>query len=120
MAILESGEMYLETILLLGRKMNTFRAIDVGNEMGFSKPSVSRGLKLLREAEMITVDENGYIALTPSGMETAERIYERHQILTEAFVRIFGISQETAENDACRIEHVISDESFEKIKDKLR
>lgn len=119
MAILESGEMYLETILILSREKLNIRAIDICSQMGFSKPSVSRGLKLLKEEHMIYVDENGYIFLTDEGKIKAENVYERHNVLTEALMMI-GISKEIAEDDACKIEHIISDETFEKIKKHLK
>lgn len=119
MAILESGEMYLETILILSKEKENIRAIDICSQMGFSKPSVSRGLKLLKEESMILVDENGYISLTDKGKLKAEQVYERHNVLTEALVKI-GVSKEIAEDDACKIEHIISDETFRKIKDNLK
>ena len=118
MAIFESGEMYMETILLLSKKMNTVRAIDVGNEMGFSKPSVSRGLKHLKEEGMILVDSNGYITFTEEGRKRAEKVYDRHTYITKAF-KILGVDDENAENDACKIEHIISDETFDVIKKKV-
>ena len=112
----ESGEMYLETILLLSKKSDKVRAIDISNYMNFTKPSVSRGLSILKNQGHIEVAKNGAITLTESGLEIAEKIYERHVILQECFMAI-GISEETAERDACRIEHVISDESFDAIKE---
>lgn len=115
MPIKESGEMYLETILILSRKNNTVRAIDIVDEMGYSKPSVSRALAKLREQKYILVDRGGYIALTESGHEVAEKIYERHTTLAELLMRL-GVDEETAAEDACRIEHDISDESFDAIK----
>ena len=114
----ESGEMYLETILLLSKKSDKVRAIDISNYMNFTKPSVSRGLSILKNQGHIEVASNGAITLTESGVEIAEKIYERHVILQKCFMAI-GISEETAERDACRIEHVISDESFNAIKDHL-
>lgn len=115
MAIYESGEMYLETILTLSKKLSAVRSIDVVREMNFSKPSVSNAMKLLKEEGYIQVDENGYITLTESGIAIAEKIYERHTILTRMF-KLLGVSDEVASEDACRIEHVISDETFEAIK----
>ena len=114
----ESGEMYLETIYVLSQKSPAVRSIDVAEEMGFSKPSVSRGMGLLKKGEFITVDDKGYIKLTETGLEYAKKIYERHTVLTELLVS-FGIDEETAAEDACRIEHVISDKSMSAIKEKL-
>lgn len=111
MHLQESGEMYLETILILSKKSNFVRAIDVGEYMGYSKPSVSRAVGLLKAGGYIQVDENGAITLLPPGQEVAERIYERHRVLTEFFIRI-GVDPDVAEADACRIEHVISEETF--------
>ncbi len=119
MVIQESGEMYLETILILSKKKSDVRSIDVGEYMGFSKPSVSRAVGLLREGGYITVDKDGFLYLTDAGREIAEKIYERHTMLTEFLVRI-GVSPETAAHDACKIEHDISDESFEAIKRHAR
>ena len=111
MNLQESGEMYLETILILSQKKSFVRAIDVGEYMGFSKPSVSRALGLLRAGGFITVGDGGGISLTAAGREVAEKIYERHQYLAKFLMEI-GVSEEVASEDACRIEHVISDESF--------
>ncbi len=119
MVLQESGEMYLETILILSKKKSDVRSIDVGEYMGFSKPSVSRAVGLLKEGGFITVDKDGFLFLTDAGRETAEKIYERHTMLTEFLVRI-GVSPETAAHDACKIEHVISDESFEAMKRHAR
>ncbi|MCB9498440.1 MAG: metal-dependent transcriptional regulator [Bacillales bacterium] len=117
MALHESGEMYLENILILKDKNETVRAIDLANFMNFSKPSVSRGLSLLKSGGYITVMEDGGINLTKKGKEKAEKIYEKHKILLSALVSL-GVDEETARADACKIEHVISDTSFEKIKDR--
>lgn len=111
----ESGEMYLESIIVLRGKIGQVRAIDIVNHTGYSKPSISRALGVLRKSGMISVDNEGYITLTPSGEALALKILERHRLLTEFFIRI-GVSPETAAADACRIEHVISDETFEMIK----
>lgn len=111
----ESGEMYLETIYVLSQKKAAVRSIDVAVEMGFSKPSVSRGIGLLKKGEFITVDDNGYITLTQTGLAYAKKIYERHTVLTELLVR-FGVDEKIAAEDACRIEHVISDASMDAIK----
>lgn len=115
MAIYESGEMYLETILMLSNKLEAVRSIDVVREMNFSKPSVSNAMKLLKEEGYILIDERGYITLTEEGRAIAEKIYERHTTLTQMFLTL-GVSKETAVEDACRIEHVISDEAFLAIK----
>ncbi len=115
MPIKESGEMYLETILVLSKQKNLLRSIDIVEEMGFSKPSVSRAVSKLKELRYIIVDNKGYIALTETGRQIAEKIYERHQLLT-AFFKYIGVSDEVAEEDACRIEHILSDETFEAIK----
>ncbi|MBQ2767865.1 MAG: metal-dependent transcriptional regulator [Clostridia bacterium] len=111
MKVLESAENYLETIYILGKQRNGVHAIDIANALGFSKPSVSIAMKRLRENGYITIDEFQHISLTPSGREIAERVYERHDILHNLLVRL-GVSNETASNDACRIEHVLSEESF--------
>ena len=115
MQIYESGEMYLETILLLSRKMPYVRSLDIATDLGFSKPSVSRAVGLLKKAELIVVDSKGYITLTDEGKKIAERMYERHTVLT-GFLEKLGVSSETASHDACKIEHHISEESFEAIK----
>ena len=111
----ESGEMYLETILVLKREKETVRAIDVGQKMGYSKPSVSRALGRLKTDGYLLVDGGGYLRLTEKGAAIAEKIYERHHVLSELLTRI-GVSPDTAAEDACRIEHVISDESFAAVK----
>lgn len=115
MALQESGEMYLETILVLSKKNNSVRAIDVGEYMGFSKPSVSRALSLLKSGGYVTSDADGYLSLTESGEDVAVKIYERHKLLT-TFLTELGVSENTASMDACKIEHHLSDESFEAIK----
>ena len=115
----ESGEMYLETILVLSKKGKAPRATDVADQMGFSKPSVSRALGILREDGCLTVDPSGAITLTDKGHGLAEKIYERHRLLTEMLIRL-GVSEKTAQEDACKIEHDISDESFAAIKEHLR
>ena len=109
----ESAENYLESILMLSKKL--VRSIDVANELGFKKSSVSIAMKNLRESNHITVTKEGYIYLTESGKEIAEMIYERHQLLTSWLIRL-GVDPKVAEEDACRIEHVISKESFNAIK----
>ena len=115
MKILESGENYLETILMLKESKGSVRSIDIVRQMNFSKPSVSRAMSLLRENGYITMDKEGWIQLTESGMEVASRIYERHRLLTK-WLMALGVSPEGAAEDACRMEHDISNETFEKLK----
>lgn len=115
MKIHESAENYLETILMIKQKKGGVRSIDIANELEFSKPSVSIAMKNLRENGYITVDESGYISLTDSGREIAERMYERHTTLSNWLISL-GVNETVAVEDACRIEHVISAESFEAIK----
>ena len=115
MFLQESGEMYLETIYVLSKKNPTVRSIDVGEYMGYSKPSVSRAVGLLKSGGYITVDSDGYITLTDAGKEVAEKMYERHTMLTEFLVGL-GVDRNIAAEDACKIEHDISDESFNAIK----
>ena len=114
MHIQESGEMYLETILVLTKKNQFVRAIDVGEYMGYSKPSVSRAIGLLKNGGYVTSDRDGHLSLTEEGRELAEKIYARHIILSR-FLESIGVSKETASEDACKMEHVISDESIEAI-----
>ena len=111
----ESAENYLETILILSHKLPVVRSVDIATELGFKKSSVSVAMKHLREKEHITVTEAGYIYLTDAGREIAEMIYERHNLITQGLTAL-GVSEQTAEEDACRIEHVISRESFQAIK----
>lgn len=118
MELHESGEMYLETILILKNRFGYVRSIDIANEMNVSKPSVSRAVGLLKDNGYITFDPNGMILLTDTGKNVAEKIYERHNILSQ-FLCALGVSQEAAARDACKIEHVISDETFSIIKKKL-
>ena len=115
MAIKESGEMYLESIYVLCREHGSVRSIDIAEYMNFSKPSVSRGMGILKKQGYITVDKDGYISLTGSGKKIAEKIFERHTVLSSLF-KDMGVDDETAVNDACRIEHVISDETFDAVK----
>ncbi len=115
MTIHESGEMYLETILILSQKLDHVRSIDVVDHMGFSKPSVSRGMKILREQKLIEVDGAGYLTLTDAGREIAEKIYERHTFLS-TFIAKLGVDPQVAAEDACKMEHVISDETFAALK----
>ena len=119
MHLQESGEMYLETIYVLLKKSSSVRAIDVCEHMGYSKPSVSRAMGLLKNGEFITVDKEGLISLTDAGRAIAEKIYERHTIITEFLVNL-GVKEEIAAEDACKIEHHISDASFNAIKDHIK
>ncbi|MFQ8704429.1 MAG: metal-dependent transcriptional regulator [Thomasclavelia sp.] len=112
----ESGEMYLETILVLKNKNEFVRSIDVAKQLGFSKPSVSRGIGILKTEGYITVDDKGHIDLTSKGKNKANSIYEKHKILTHFLMNTAKVSREIAEDDACKIEHIISDEVFEGIK----
>ncbi len=119
MQLRESGEMYLETILILSRKKSLVRAIDIGEYMGFSKPSVSRAMHLLRDENYIRIGDDGGISLTAEGMEIAYKIYERHELLSRALMML-GVDEKTAVRDACRMEHVISDETFRAIKSYIQ
>ena len=110
-----SGEDYLEAILMLQKKSGMVRSVDLARHMGFSKPSISHAVGILRDGGFLTVDKDGFLHLTDIGREIAEKIYERHQFFTEQLVAV-GVDRETAERDACRIEHVISEEAFEKLK----
>lgn len=112
----ESGENYLETILILANRTGNVRSIDIARELNFSKPSVSRAVGVLRENGYININEDGYITFTDKGREVATAIYERHNILTVFLQKIAGVSPKTAEEDACRIEHYISEETFKGIK----
>ena len=118
MRLQESGEMYLETILILSQRQRFVCSIDVADYMGYSKPSVSRAVSLLKQGEYITMDREGFLYLTDAGREVAEKIYERHTVLTQLLVSI-GVDPAVAEEDACRVEHDISDETFEKIKEHV-
>lgn len=115
----ESGEMYLETILILGKRNNTVRAVNVAEEMRISKASVSRALGRLKDEGCLIVDRAGNIAFTEKGRQIAEKIYERHLVLTEVIMTL-GVERETAAADACRIEHVISDRTFQAMKDHIK
>lgn len=114
----ESGEMYLETILILSNQQNSVRSIDIAEYMNYSKPSVSRAVNNLKRDGYIIVDDRGNIALTKNGRDIAEKIYERHTVLSQIF-EAMGVSKEVAADDACRVEHVISDETFEAFKKNL-
>ena len=115
MHLQESGEMYLETIYVLSRVMPAVRSIDVAEHMGYSKPSVSRAMGLLKQGGYVLADKDGHLTLTESGRVIAEKIFERHMVLTTLLTSM-GVSRETAAEDACKIEHVISEESFEALK----
>lgn len=115
MHLQESGEMYLETIYILSKKSNSVRSLDVAEYMGFSKPSVCRAVGILKSGEYIVTDKDGYITLTEKGLEIANKMYERHTLLS-SFLMHLGVDEETATADACKIEHDISDKSFEAIK----
>ena len=115
MHLQESGEMYLETIHVLSKKIGVVRSIDICEEMGYSKPSVSRAMGILKEGGYIVVEKGGHIVLTDAGREVAEKIYNRHTLLTK-FLTSIGVDDETAAEDACRLEHHISDVTYEAIK----
>ena len=115
MHLQESGEMYLEAILVLSQRGKPVRSIDVSEYLGYTKPSVSRAMSLLRSGGYVIMDKDSYLTLTDVGLEVAERVYERHRVLSSLFMEL-GVSEETATEDACRIEHVISEETFEAIK----
>ena len=113
--IQESGEMYLETIYILSEKTGAVRSIDVGEYMGYSKPSVSRAVGILKKGGYLLMDKDGYLTLTESGLTVAKKIYERHTLLTDFLIRL-GVNEKTAVEDACKIEHDISDETFDALK----
>ena len=119
MKIQESAENYLEAILILMQKNGQVRSIDVAHYTGFSKPSISRAVGLLRDNGYVSIDQNGLLGLTEAGLKIAETIYERHTVLTDLLTKL-GVSPETAAEDACRIEHVISAETFDKHKEHVR
>ena len=118
MIIKESAENYLETILMLKKQKGHVRSIDVANELGFTKPSVSVAMKHFREEGYIVIDSDGGISLTEKGLVIAERIFERHQVIAKALIAL-GVDEETAYEDSCKIEHDISEQTFEKIKGYL-
>jgi Mn-dependent DtxR family transcriptional regulator len=115
MHLQESGEMYLETIYLLSKERGCVRSIDVAEHMGYSKPSVSRAMKILKDKELIVVDGHGHISLTEQGAHIANTMYERHKLLTQMLINL-GVDEDTAAADACKIEHCISEETFDAIK----
>ncbi len=119
MALKPSGEMYLESIYVLCKTKSAVRSIDVAEYMNFSKPSVSRAMGILREQNYITMDKDGHITLTESGVALAQKIYERHTVLSQALMML-GVDEETASEDACKMEHVISDKSFECLKQYIK
>jgi len=115
MALQESGEMYLETIYVLSKVHPNVRSIDISDHMGYSKPSVSRAVGILKKGGYILVDRDGFITLTDSGRKVAEKIFERHTLISNMLIRL-GVTPEVAADDACKIEHAISDESFDALK----
>lgn len=115
MSLQESGEMYLETILILSKKGSAIRSIDICEYMGFSKPSVSRAVGLLKNGEFIEVDNSGFITLTSKGKEIAQKIYDKHNLLTQFLVKL-GVEEKIASDDACKMEHCISDKTFDALK----
>ena len=115
MQLQESGQMYLETIYVLSKTINGVHSIDISEHMGYSKPSVSRAVNLLKSGGYITIDEENHITLTETGLEIAEKIYNRHIVLSKMLVAL-GVPEDIAAEDACRMEHTISDESFEAIR----
>ncbi|MGI6333493.1 MAG: metal-dependent transcriptional regulator [Saccharofermentanales bacterium] len=119
MVLKASGEMYLETIYILSKTKSSVRSIDVAEYMNYSKPSVSRGIGILKKEQYITVDRDGYISLTDSGLLLAQKIYEKHTVLSK-FLMMLGVDKETAIEDACKIEHVMSDKSFQALKKHVK
>lgn len=119
MALQESGEMYLETILILSRRGGCVRSVDISEYMGYSKPSVSRAVGLLKSGNYIVIDDDGHITLTEAGLKTAEKIMRRHELLTELLVSL-GVDRTVAAADACKMEHVISDETYEAIHNHMQ
>lgn len=117
MQLQESGENYLETILILETRLGSVRSIDIATELGFTKASISRAMKILKNSSYITIKEDGNIVLTESGRKKAVSVYERHKLITKYFIMTLGIDDNIAEKDACRIEHIISAETFNKIKE---
>ena len=115
-ALKESGETYLETILLLQKKLGNVRSIDVAHELNYSKPSISRAMSILKDKQLISIDTNGHIQLTKEGREKAENVVQRHKLITEFLKKSLSLDPDIAESDACKIEHIISEEAIEKIK----
>lgn len=118
MALHESAEMYLETIYVLTRQSNNVRSIDIAEHMSYSKPSISRAVGLLKQGGYVVVDPDGFITLTDEGLAVAKKIFERHTVVSQLLIRL-GVSEQTAAEDACKIEHVISDETFDAVKKYL-
>ena len=112
MSLHESGEDYLETIYLLTQKNPFVRSVDIANELGYTKPSISRAMRILREEGLVTVADDGQVRLTKAGKARAVAVYERHTLITDFFMQYLGVTPETAEKDACKIEHVISEETY--------
>lgn len=119
MRIQESGENYLETILILQNKTGFVRSVDIATEMDFTKPSISRAMSILKKAGMITMEDSGQILLTEQGYQKATEVYNRHRLISAYLEKILGVPKEIADKDACRIEHIISEESFNKIKERV-
>ena len=119
MSLKESGEMYLESIYVLSKTKDIVRSIDIAEHMNFSKPSVSRAVGLLKNEGYINIDKDGHITLTDAGLSQANKIYDRHTVLSQALI-LLGVDEKTAEDDACKIEHIISDESFYALKNHLK
>ena len=120
MRIQESGENYLETILILQNRNGYVRSIDVATELNYSKASVSRAMSILKKANLISIENGGQILLTQEGIDKANSIYERHRLITKFLITALGITNETAATDACRIEHIISQETFDRIKSYVK
>ncbi|MDR3304628.1 MAG: metal-dependent transcriptional regulator [Clostridiales Family XIII bacterium] len=120
MTLYESGENYLETILILKERIGRVRSIDVAGELGFSKPSVSRAIGILKKDGLVTTDSDGFLELTPSGLRHASSVYDRHKVIAGYLNTVLGVDRAVALEDACRIEHVISEESFSKMKEKMK
>ena len=118
MHIQESGEMYLESIYVLSKKGGLVRSVDVGEYLGYSKPSVSRAVGLLKKGGYVLMDKDGHLTLTDTGLETAKKIYDRHTLLSQVLIKL-GVREEVATADACKLEHAISDESYEAIKNYM-
>jgi len=119
MALYESGENYLETILVLKERNGKVRSVDVAAELDYSKPSVSRAIGILKKEGLVAVDENGFLELTEAGMLRAAAVFDRHKIITDYLSNVLGVDNETAQEDACRIEHFLSEKSFQKMKERL-
>ncbi|WP_040197317.1 metal-dependent transcriptional regulator [Candidatus Soleaferrea massiliensis] len=117
MKLYESGENYLETILMLQNRIGSVRSIDIANELGYSKPSISRAMSILRSADYIVMEKSGEIVLTETGRAIAEKIYERHLTISKFLMLTLGVDSETADEDACRIEHIISEKTFDRMRE---